>query len=62
MCAWWRRRSRSAVTAAVSAEQLAPVVDRTVRCEQRADALVAAHDELEEVLGGGGDLPHAEGM
>ena len=43
------------------AEQLAPVVDGAVRCEQRRRALVAAHDQLEEVLGGGvRQLAHAE--
>src|SRR5438552_3424240 len=43
------------------AEELAPVVDGAVRGEQRARALVATHDELEEVLGGGGrEFPHAE--
>ena len=43
------------------AEQLAPVVDGAVRREERGRALVAAHDELEEVFGGGvRQLPHAE--
>ena len=43
------------------AEELAPVLDRPVRAEQRADPLVAALDELEEVLGRGGrELPHAQ--
>ena len=42
-------------------EQFPPVVDRPVRGEQRARPLVAAHDELEEILGRGGrELPHAE--
>ena len=59
--AWWRRRSSSAVDGGGVAEELAPVVDGPVRGEQRARALVAAHDELEEVLGGGGrELAHAE--
>ena len=43
------------------AEELAPVVDRTVRGQEGAGALVAAHDQLEQVLGGGvGQLAHAE--
>ena len=43
------------------AEQLAPVLDGTVGGHQRAGALVPAHDDLEEVLGGGGgELAHAE--
>ena len=43
------------------AEQLAPVVDGTVRREQRGGAFVAAHDELEQIFGGGvRQLPHAE--
>ena len=43
------------------AEELAPVVDGAVRREDRGGALVASHDELEEVLGGGvGQLAHAE--
>src|SRR2546427_7183810 len=43
------------------AEELAPVLDRPVRAEQGADPLVAALDELEEVLGRGGrELPHAQ--
>src|SRR5439155_6345565 len=36
------------------AEEFAPVLDRPVRAEQGADPLVAALDELEEVLGRGG--------
>ena len=43
------------------AEQLAPVVDGSVRRQQRRGALVAAHDELQQILGGGvRQLPHAE--
>src|SRR2546428_1325282 len=43
------------------AEELAPVLDRPVRAEQGADPLVAALDELEEVLGRGGrEFPHAQ--
>ena len=45
----------------VIAEELAPVVDGPVRGEQRARAFVAPHNELEEILGGGGGkLPHPE--
>ena len=43
------------------AEQLPPVVHGTIRREQRGRPFVAAHDELEEVLGGGvGEPAHAE--
>jgi len=35
------------------AEQLAPVVDWSVRCDQRARPLIAAHDDLQQFLGGG---------
>ena len=43
------------------AEQLAPVLDRTVGGEQRAEALVAAHDDFQQILGGGvRQLAHAE--
>ncbi len=35
------------------AEELAPVLDRTIRGEQRGGAFVAAHDDLEEILGRG---------
>jgi hypothetical protein len=35
------------------AEQLAPVFDRTVRGQQSAEALVAAHDDFQQILGGG---------
>ena len=43
------------------AEELAPVLDRPVRGEHRGGPLVAAHDQLEQVLGRGvGQLAHAE--
>ena len=43
------------------AEELAPVLDGAIRGEDRGGPLVASHDELEEVLGGGvGQLAHAE--
>ena len=43
------------------AEQLSPLVDRPVGGEHRGGPLVAAHDQLEQVLGGGvGQLAHAE--
>ncbi len=43
------------------AEDLAPVLDWTVRGEERARALVATHDELQQVLcSGWRQLPHAE--
>jgi len=43
------------------AEELSPLVDRTVGGEHRGGPLVTAHDELEQVLGGGvGQLAHAE--
>ena len=43
------------------AEQLPPVFDRSVRGEDRGGPLVAAHDQLEQVLGRGvGQLAHAE--
>jgi hypothetical protein len=43
------------------AEQLAPVLHRAIRGEQRRGPLVAAHDDFQEVLGGGGREPtHAE--
>lgn len=43
------------------AQELAPLVDRPVRGEDRAAALVAAHDDLEQVLRGGlGQLPQAQ--
>ena len=35
------------------AEELGPLVDRAVRGEERARAFVAAHHELEQILGGG---------
>ena len=43
------------------AEQLAPVVHGSVRCNQRAGAFVAAHDDFQQFLGGGQrQLAHAE--
>ena len=43
------------------AEQLAPVLDGAVRGDERRGALVAAHDDLEEVLGRRWrELAHAE--
>ena len=43
------------------AKQLAPVFDGTVRGDQRRGTLVAAHDDLQQILGGGrGQLAHAE--
>ena len=42
-------------------EELAPVLDGSVRRDQRRGALVAPHDDLEEILGGRvRELPHAE--
>ena len=35
------------------AEELAPVLDRAIRRDQRGGAFVAAHDDLEEILGRG---------
>ena len=43
------------------AEQLAPVLDGTVRGDERRRPLVAPHDDLEQVLRGGRrELAHAE--
>src|SRR5919201_5920588 len=43
------------------AEELAPILDGSIRGEQRADPFVAALDQLEEILGrGGGELAHGE--
>src|SRR5208283_5485605 len=43
------------------AEELAPVVDRSIRGEQRAGTLVAAHHDLEQIFGGGGrELSHPQ--
>ena len=43
------------------AEELPPVINRTVRREQGGRPLVAAHDDLKQVFGGGvRELPHAE--
>ena len=47
---------RSAVT-----EELSPVLHRTIGSQQGAGPLIAAHDDLQEVLGGGGgEFAHAE--
>ena len=35
------------------AEKLAPVLDWAVGCEQSAEAFVAAHDDFQQILGGG---------
>jgi hypothetical protein len=43
------------------AQQLPPIIDRSVRGEDRGRAFVAAHDQLEEILSGGvRELAHAE--
>ena len=43
------------------AEQLAPILDRTVGSQQRAASFVAAHDDLQQILGGSlRELAHAE--
>src|SRR5215472_5618316 len=43
------------------AEQLAPVLHRPVRREQGAGAFIAAHNDLEQILGGGlRQLSHSE--
>ena len=50
-----------AVTAAVSPRQRTPVLDWTVRREDGAGPLIAAHDDLEQVLGGvRRELAHTE--
>ena len=42
-------------------EQLPPVVHGSIGGQERRDALVAAHDQFEEIFGGGvGELAHAE--
>src|ERR1700744_2126920 len=42
-------------------EQFAPVLNRAVGCEQCAEAFVAAHDDLQQILGGGmRKLAHTE--
>ena len=42
-------------------QQLAPVVDGSVRCEQSTGALIAAHHDLQQFLGcGDGPLAHAQ--
>jgi len=35
------------------AQQLAPVLDGTIGGRQRAETLVAAHDDFQQILGGG---------
>jgi hypothetical protein len=35
------------------AEQLSPVFNGSVRCNQRARSLVASHDDFQQFLGGG---------
>src|SRR5437762_6491042 len=35
------------------AQQLPPVLDGSVRCQQCTDALVAAHDDLQQIFGCG---------
>ena len=43
------------------AEQFAPVINGTIGCNQRAGALIAAHDDLQQFFGGGQwQLAHAE--
>ncbi len=43
------------------AEELAPVLDGAIRSDQRGRSFVAAHDDLEEILGRGVRQPaHAE--
>ena len=43
------------------AEELAPIVDRPIRCQQRRRAFVAAHDDLQQVFGRGvWEFPDAE--
>ena len=47
---------RSAVT-----KKFSPVLHRTVRSQKGAGPLIAPHDDLEEVFGGGGwELAHTE--
>ena len=42
------------------AQQLAPIFDRTIGCEQCAEAFVTAHDDFQQILGGGvRELAHA---
>ena len=58
--AWYKRRSRSAVTAAVSLRSLPQSSTGRLDVRERGRPLVAAHDHLEEVLGGGvRELAHA---
>jgi hypothetical protein len=45
------------------AEELPPVMDRSIRSQQRGGPFVASHDHFEEVLGGGvRQLPHAKAV
>ena len=47
---------RGAVT-----EQFSPILDRTIRRHHSAGPFIAAHDDLQDVLGrGGGELAHTE--
>ena len=58
---WWRRAVEERGDRGGIAQQLAPVLDGAIGRDERGGALVAAHDDLEEVLGGGGrELAHAE--
>ena len=60
-CAWCRSRSRKRGDGGGVAQQLPPVVDGSIRGEERGRALVAAHDDLQEIFGGRvRQLPHAE--
>jgi hypothetical protein len=59
--AWWSSRSSRAGDGGGVAEQLAPILHRAIRGEQRGGPFVAAHDDFQEVLGGGGwESTHAE--
>src|SRR6185369_5434244 len=43
------------------AEQFAPIFDRAIGSQERADAFVPAHDNLQQILSGGvRQLAHAE--
>jgi hypothetical protein len=43
------------------AEQLAPVLNRTIGSQQGAETFVAAHNDFQQVLGGGvWEFAHAE--
>src|SRR5215831_13880697 len=59
-CPWWSRRSSMALTAATSPSSF-PVLDGTIGSEQRTSPLVASHDNLQQILGGGQrQFTHAE--